>query len=175
MAKQLICVGVDPGPTPGVGCLRFDRTGESPNGGFKSLWKLVGADIYQLAPNDTGTLIHLVELLLNTNGPFDTDKIISVERFVRGRRSAKVSDPKAVDITLEQIESLRAVGDWPGIRLSSRSASEVKPWATEARLLKAGFKLPKGMTHGIDGARHCLFAAVADGEIPDPLSKAWNT
>lgn len=92
--------------------------------------------------------------------------LIAVERFVaRGRANA------AQRLTVAQVAELaRAHRD-----VILRTASQVKPWATDARLEAAGLLAAcKGMRHARDAARQALYAAVHDAGLPDPLSKEWR-
>lgn len=153
----LVVVGVDPGPTPGVAKLSYHKS------------TLYEANVFQCDP---GSLLWLVRDLLEYGGGFESRRILAVERFVVGGRASRSSTPKAGAITRNMVGALESWAREYEVAFVARSASEVKPWATDERLVKAGFALPKSMTHAKDAARHCLFAAVHDGGIPDPLSKA---
>lgn len=139
-------IGIDPGPTPGIVRLEV-KAGV-----------LTSHDVVQCT---AGLLLPVVNLL-SLPGP----AFLAVERFVtRGRANA------AQALTRDQVGQLQAVH--PAI--TQRNASQVKTWATDARLDAAGLLEPcKGMRHARDAARHALFAAVHGGGIPDPLSKDWN-
>jgi hypothetical protein len=107
-----------------------------------------------------------------------TPTIVGVERFVLGAKSYRSGSPGGVtrDLVGQLIEAFNdhdstADGRLGG-RFFQRNASQVKAWATDARLDAAGLlAATKGMTHARDAARHALFAAVHDGGIPDPLSQ----
>lgn len=154
----LVIVGVDPGPVPGVATLYYDSHG-----------KLRQATVLQCDPQ---SLINLVQgqLKLSWDAAIGLRRLLAVERFVIGARASRVSSPAAAARVRDQVGALTHMATEFDLSISVRSASEVKPWATEKRLVNAGFNLPKGMPHAADAARHCLFAAVKDGGVPDPLS-----
>lgn len=152
--SELRIIGIDPGPVPGIVVLG----GRVPH---------VVQCSHEIAPVLFGAL-------LAWPGP----ALVQVERFVVGRASMRAGRHGA--ITRDLVETLRLV--WEdhdstpsgrlGGRFLQRSAANVKPWATDARLEAAGLlEACKGMRHARDAARHALFAAVHDGGIPDPLSK----
>lgn len=168
MTGQMCVIGVDPGPTPGLARMEFNGRPELHPLGTSIYGKALGTAIYQIS-SDGPDLEWLISRFFQ--GDWFKVKILAVEKFVIGRRSTRVNDPGASAKTREQVEMLKRLSsELPGVRLVSRSASEVKPWATEKRLVKAGFVLPKGMPHGTDAARHAMFAATHDGGVPDPLS-----
>lgn len=139
-------IGVDPGPTPGI--------------------VVLGIEDGQLT--DVGVMQCSAELLYTLVATFNPYKeaAVALERFVvRGRANA------AQSLTRDQVANL--------VRLHPltlvRSAAEVKPWATDARLEAAGLlDACKGMRHARDAARHALFAAVKDTGLTDPLSKEFR-
>lgn len=151
----LLVVGVDPGPIPGVVVLGRVADG--------------APSIFQ---TDPGTVLWLLREVL-TAGPAGVRRILAVERFVIGMRTARLSTPKAGAVTRDMIGAVAALGrELPGVELMQRSASEVMPWASDKRLTAAGLlDSTKGMPHARAAARHALFAAVRDGGLADPLSK----
>lgn len=153
--SDLMIVGVDPGPTPGVAALHYEQG------------KQLSARVFQCDADSVNWLVY--SLLTFYPG---LTRLLAVERFVVGGRASRSSTPKAGAVTRNMVGALEALAVRDRATFVLRSASEVKPWATDERLAKAGFPLPKGMTHARDAARHCLFAAVHDGGIPDPLSKS---
>jgi hypothetical protein len=61
-----------------------------------------------------------------------------------------------------------------GYPVKIRSAAEVKPWASDKRLERAGIT-GNSAVHGkardsYDAARHALYCAVWDGKMRDPLA-----
>lgn len=146
-------VGIDPGPMVGIVGIEVDRSVRS------------GPMIVQCSPG-------LVDDVLNALAEGD-DVVVAVERFVVGQRSARSNDPGAGRIAREVVEACRAWADERGIRFVERSAAEVKPWATDARLAAAGLLgVTAGMRHARDAARQALFCAVRDCGLRDPLSRA---
>lgn len=74
--------------------------------------------------------------------------------------------------TLACLRELYAVLVTAGASVSLRAAGNVKPWATDKRLKAAGLAVLAGTSrHVNDGARHMLFTACHDGQLPDPLSE----
>lgn len=114
------------------------------------------------------TALDLLEVLLRV--PTGTEVYFGVERYVRnlrgggGKAGARTRDMVGSAITMAQSGRLSFV--------AQRSASAVKEWGTDARLKAAGILADtKVGAHARDAARHALYAAVADGKIPDPYSK----
>lgn len=165
---DLFVVGVDPGPTPGTAYMHFDRSGSDT--GMQKLWKLVECGYFQC---DAPSLPQLVSSLFEFTDPC-TQRVLAVEKFVVGSRSGRVSTPQASELTRNMVGSLEAYAKYSGNDYYSRPAGVVKPWATNERLVKAGFGYPRGMPHATDAMRHCLFSACSDGGIPDPLSKGYR-
>jgi hypothetical protein len=150
-------IGIDPGPTPGVAVLEVSS---------RYVWEL---DVLQC----TARLLLPVALELARGRE---DVRVAIERFVaRGRASAEQR------LTADQVVAVQQTLNVVA-RVSVRSASEVKCWATDARLAACRppegpslLELCKGMRHARDAARHALFAAVRDGAIPDPLSRGASS
>lgn len=157
--STLTIVGVDPGPTTGVGVMLFEDA--------LGAWECTRTAVFQC---DLESAPWLVAVCLDWQGAF-AYKVLAVERYVIGSRSSKVSHAGASSATRQLIGNLEQQAFDRKVVFRQRAAGEVKPWATDLRLTKAGFKLPKGMTHGADGCRHGLFSAVHDCGVPDPLSK----
>lgn len=146
-------IGIDPGPTPGIVVLDFYAGA------------ITGCDVVQCTAGALYDVLHG----LNAGSAW----LVAVERFVvRGRATADQS------LTRDQVANLDM--HYEG-RVVQRSASEVKPWATDRRLQAAVlskdtslFLRTAGMRHARDAARHALFAAVKDGGLPDPLSNQFR-
>lgn len=146
-----IVIGVDPGPMPGIVVLEIgaDR-------------RLLNADVVQCTAGVLYDVLHGLDANLA--------RVIAIERFVvRGRATPDQS------LTRDQVANLSLHHEG---RAVLRSASEVKPWASDRRLQAAVvrgdtnlFLRTAGMRHARDAARHALFAAVKDGALPDPLSR----
>lgn len=150
-------IGIDPGPVPGL--VQIVRRG-----------RRLEVDAIQctrhVAPS---VLFALLDQCRSCLG--QAPAIVAIERFVVGRGSQRSG--RDGEVTRDLIGRLqREAADQPNVRVVMRSASEVKPWATDVRLGQAGLLEPtKGMRHARDAARHALFAAVKDGGLPDPLSR----
>lgn len=158
-------IGVDPGPTPGFVRLDMDAYG-----------RFIGIDVVQCSAKVAPEVIGL--LLGNHPGPTSAQ----IEKFVPGRKSR--AGGRASSVTRDMVGLLEGAyagylgriadvtGQCPAGKVVQRSASEVKPWATDERLDTVGLlDATKGMRHARDAARHALFLAVKSGHLPDPLSK----
>lgn len=146
-------IGVDPGPISGVAAISFTR-GEVTNA--QALQCSAGMAV--------GLVVHLL------TGARPARVLLAVERFVVGPRAARSSTARAGVVTRQLISALQAAGEAHGVLVLLRSAADVKPWATDARLRAARLlEVCTGMPHARDGARHALFTAVHDAGLPDPL------
>lgn len=151
-------IGIDPGPTPGVVRLNLVTRPQRPR-------ELVGISFAQPPAADL-----LDTLTAYAIGDYVT---VAIERFVVGSRAARSAGANAGTQTREMIGWVEAWADAYGHRVVRRSASEVKPWATDARLAAVGLIDPtRGKQHARDAARHALFCAVRNYGLPDPLSRA---
>jgi hypothetical protein len=152
-------LGVDPGPTPGI--VRLTISSSRAN----SVPVIEHEDVVQCSSD---VLVPVLNALID----FQQDTaFLAYETFVTGPRAARSSTPAAGKATREMVGDLAYWATHHGIKSHARSASEVKPWATDERLDAAGLlELTKGMRHARDAARHALFAAVKEFGLPDPLS-----
>jgi hypothetical protein len=96
----------------------------------------------------------------------------AVEKFVAGR-GAGSKGPDA-EVTRQLVMELTERLQLHGYPVKIRSAADIKPWATDKRLERAGI-VGSSAIHGkardaYDAARHCLFAAVKDAKVKDPLA-----
>lgn len=144
-------IGGDPGATTGLARLDLD--------GFR--------DPKLIQVTDAALVLAALDDLLGAQAPDEV--LFAIEQFVVGRRAGRSSTPKAGRTTRDLIGAMQLWALERGIRVVLRSASEVKPWATDTRLRAAGLYV-KGATHARDAGRHCLYAAVQDCRYPDPLS-----
>lgn len=148
-------IGVDPGPIPGI--VRLQLADRQPT-------SLVDVQALQTTP---GVLTCLLEALTQ-----DDLAAIALERFVVARRAGRSSTPAAGTTTRGMIGVVEEWARDGHLHVHTRSAAEVKPWSTDARLEAAGLLEPTtGMRHARDAARHALFAAVRDHGLADPLSR----
>lgn len=162
--STLRVIGVDPGSTVGIFDVRFVDVGTP--------WAPIRHPRARQAVSSFDVDAELAPLL--TSEPrLNETRLLAVERFVVARGSMKGGAHSRR--TAERAGDIAAYGERHGWTVVMRNASQVKAWATDARLDAAGLlEACKGMRHARDACRHALFAAVHDGGIPDPLSKEWN-
>jgi hypothetical protein len=154
-------IGVDPGPIPGVVLLQLVTSGDQWSGRSA---RLVDAQALQVTP---GLLFTVLD---GINAQTEIEAI-AYERFVVGRRAGQSSTAAAGARTRTMVGELESWASPSWRKVFARSAAEVKPWATDARLAACGLLEPThGMRHARDAARHALFCAVKDWGLPDPLS-----
>lgn len=169
----VIIIGVDPGGTTGVVVLELDAEGR-----YDCLHsaEVPGAQFPQYYAELTMGLIAANKIrdtssqAMGSNGAL----LVATEQFVVRGRAAKSRTPQGGAFARRVVgwlESLASVSA-PAMRLSVRSASQVKKWATNRRLERAGLlaAIPAGGGHARDAGRHALFAARMDLGWPDPLS-----
>lgn len=146
-------VGIDPGPIVGISLLWLDFGPSDP--------VTIGArEAMQVTP---GILVEVLNAL--------TADAVAVERFVVGPRAGRSGTPTAGATAREVVDRVERWAARDRCPIHLRSAAEVKPWATDARLGAAGLLVPTvGMGHARDAARHALYAAVKSYGLPDPLS-----
>src|SRR5690348_8337640 len=150
---------MDPGPTPGIVQLTYAGTGV-----------LLDVKVIQCSAN---CALDLLEVLFAATPPAAWVGF-GVEKFVIGRGSYRSGSAGAR--TRDMVGSAQVLAMTHGVHVATRSASEVKAWALDKRLAEAGLIAPtKGMQHARDAARHALYTAVADGKVPDPLSRRVRT
>lgn len=154
---MIVAIGMDPGET--VGLCRLTYAVDS---------SLLLADVVQASAS---TALDLLEVLLRV--PKGTEVYFQVEKFVIGRGSYRSGSPGARTRDMVGSACTLALAAAQGhTMVSRRSAGEAKAWATDGRLKAAGLlEDTKGMGHARDATRHALFTAVAEGNIPDPLSR----
>lgn len=153
-------IGIDPGPIPGTVML-------TPRG------RRLDIDVVQCSASVAPTVLYA--LLSDARACLgEAPAIVAIEKFVVGRASQRSG--AAGGTTRDLVGKLQQIAaDQPNVTVVMRSASEVKPWATDDRLEKAGLlQATRGMRHAKDAARHALFAAVKGGHLPDPLSREWR-
>lgn len=145
-----LTIGVDPGPTPGICAL----PGVGPVG---------------LLQCDSASCVPLVRALIEAWG---ADRIVvAVEQWAMGpiSRTARSAGKVTRDL-IGELGTLADTYDEVGVIL--RTAAQVKPWATDARLDAAGLLArTAGLPHARDAARHALFSTCRDSSAPDPLRR----
>jgi hypothetical protein len=170
MTGELLAIGVDPGPMPGIVALRWSEG------------LLVSAEALQCTH---GIAPSVVTWLLVEDSHPELRVVVQTERFVVGRGSGKSGRAGAVTrdlvgaIEREVAFHSHSVSGHDSVTVQE-NAGRVKAWATDLRLKalrvpgsggQSLLDLTVGMRHGRDGARHALFASVQHGHVPDPLSK----
>jgi hypothetical protein len=156
-------VGLAPGPVAGLVLLRYVPAGLTTYEAAPPLVVQCGSAVAPPA----------FEMLLDLDNQVPT--YVQVERYVIvGRRASRSSTAGVGETTRALVAALESTWlGWDGpvaVSWVQRSASQVKPWATDQRLRAAGlFDATKGMRHARDAARHALFAACHDAGVPDPL------
>ena len=149
----MVALGVDPGPVPGF---------------FLAAWspgerEAMTARAWQC---DAGGAAALLAMILDF---YDGITCGQIEEF-RTRPGAGSRGTYA-SVTREQVITLGALAAERGVRLAVRHSSAVFPWCSDRRLLAAGLReATTGLVHARAASRHCLFAAVKDGGLTDPLS-----
>lgn len=152
-------VGADPGPATGL-CFLDYRDGI-----------LVGRMLLQAAADCAPAVLRDL-LESRKNGMAAGRRAGSVEKFVTGQSAG--SRGKAADVTRQLVMELAEVLQMFGYTVAIRPAADVKPWASNKRLVAAGIVpsekgLHSDMNHSYDAARHCLYGAKEAGVIQDPL------
>lgn len=145
-------IGVDPGGTTGIAILHLSTRR------------------WEFAQVTEGLVLPIIKHHILACGTVPNGTLIAVEKFVVGPRAGKSAHAGAGKTARELIGQLR-VAAGSQITFAERSASTVKKWATDRRLVAAGVPSLKGMPHAGDGARHALYAAVHDRGLRDPLSR----
>jgi hypothetical protein len=166
------CIGGDPGPATGLAFLDY----EDGRLAGRSLLQVPGAD----APHVLrGMLLGYYSGMKRdtTVGQWLTEPVIgrrvaSLEKFVTGASAG--SRGKNADVTRQLVYELAEVLEEFGYTVKIRPAADVKPWASNKRLVAAGIvrdekSFHTDMGHSYDGARHCLYGAHEAGIVKDPL------
>jgi hypothetical protein len=151
-------IGIDPGPTTGIAFLDYYSTQEQP----------AQIEIFQMP---AACVEHFLEAYLGYYyiRPEVTRKFAQVEKFVTGQSAG--SRGKPAEVTRQAVMRDAELLEMAGYSVAVRSAAEVKPWATNKRLDKAGVVASlTSMVHGRDSARHGLYCAVRDAGRRDPLA-----
>jgi len=155
------CIGCDPGPATGLAFLDYA------NG------RLVGRTLLQ---SEGATAVYVLQGMLRAYYKSDDigRRTGSVEKFVTGQSAG--SRGKNADVTRQLVMELAEVLQNFGYVATIRPAADVKPWATNKRLVAAGIyssekAMHSDMGHAADAARHALYGAKEAGIISDPLAR----
>lgn len=160
MNLSRVVIGVDPGPVPGVVVIH-------PGPPLRT----------QVFQCDAGSVLWLVLGLISEADRWALNTVLAVERFVVGPRAGRSSTSDAGRITRDMVGKLAGIQAYnpTNLQVVQRSASEVFPWASDARLSRIGlYAATKGMQHARAAARHALYAAVRDGGMTDPMSREFR-
>jgi hypothetical protein len=166
------CCGVDPGAATGICFLDY-------SGG-----QLVGRTL--LTTDAASAPVVLKGLLYAYYGgmkegtsisewlkqPVTGRRVGSVEKFVTGAGAG--SRGKNADVTRQLVMELAEVLQLFGYQVRIRPAADVKPWASDKRLIAAGvgtkeYVARADFRHQVDASRHCLYGAHEAGVVADPL------
>jgi hypothetical protein len=143
-------LGIDPGPSTGIGLLRRDgraRAFQCDAGAAAWLLTAVCADAVLAGRGAAG-----------------------IEGFAPGNGPGAVM--RAGRLTRDQVRQLEAVAAGWGIPVTARYMAHVRPWASDERLRRAGlYELTAGGAHCRAAMRHALFCAVHDCGWPDPVGR----
>lgn len=186
-------IGIDPGGTTGVALLQmWPGDDGAPRYCLPISFQVKGMGAG--AENVVTRLREEFGLLFATSGINRRKLVFAVEAFVVGSRAGRSATPQAGELARKIIGQVHALAlDLEANVVVSRSASQVKAWATDVRLKAAtgavgpgdgrhgtgGVPMPsllvatQGKPHARDAARHALFAAVQDVRWPDPLSRLY--
>lgn len=149
-----VVLGIDPGETTGLCALEFS------DGRLTNYW---------ICQCNLDSATSVAKLFAEQRY---ASTLWCTEKFVVSNRAGRSSSSKAGANTRDLVGRLLAIAEMREEPFYTRSASEVKTWATNNRLKSAGIAPVGG--HSADAARHALFAAVKAGLCKDPLSKEWK-
>lgn len=154
---MIVAIGMDPGPTPGFVKLTYSDQ------------RLLDIAVVQCSFNQALDVLEMWLLPLSKQRP-RVERYFQGEKFVISRGSYRSGSPGAR--TRELAGSAETLAITAGCVTTMRSASEAKAWASNGRLEAAGlYDATVGMVHARDAARHALYTACKDANIPDPLSR----
>lgn len=146
-------MGVDPGPSAGVVLL------------------IVGSDgswTWHVFQVDGNTAFWLIDVLYREYCP----RLVAIEKFEPSSRAGGTGEDAQLTrrIADHAYTLVSAIKRNPPAVPRMRTAGQVKPWATDRRLAKAGFPLGAKFRDARDAGRHVMYAAVLDGKERDPLA-----
>lgn len=155
----ILLIGLDPGKTTGVCLVRLpERNVAWSDSRIQREW-------FQFSyPQLHDFLLHYVR---STHSDTDTSWLFT-EGFVTGNGGG--SKGKDADLTRAQITA--AQNTLPYATHRTARPADVKPWATDKRLARAGLKYPwegTAMRHTTDGGRVLSYLAVMNFLMRDPL------
>ena len=160
----MIIIGVDPGGTTGIVVITLGDDGK--------YYTLHSAEMP--GQQFVEAFGRLIDGLVASRKLMDGEPLlIAAEQFVVRGRASRSKTPQGGQLARRIIGWLES--STKPDQLSLRSASQVKKWATNRRLERAGLlaAIPAGGGHARDAGRHALFAARMDLKWPDPLSATY--
>jgi hypothetical protein len=155
-----VVLACDPGMTTGLCLLKLEQVPDDLR--FGGPVAITDRLVFSC---NAGAVFGLAQFLMEANeGPARV--VAAGEAFVHGRGAgARGPGAAATRAVIQELAALPVAWKW-------RAAGMVKPWATDARLEKAGLlAITAKMVDARDASRHALFAAVHDCGLPDPLGK----
>lgn len=190
-------IGIDPGGTTGVALLQMRP-------GLDGTPRYCLPKAFQVGTRRAGKgerSEDIVErlnkefgLLFATSAWTTRHLVFAVEKFVVGPRAGRAGTPQASEVARKVIGQIHTLAYDLNATIVERTASQVKLWATDARLRRSSgayqlhstsggldhqvpmpslYDVTAKLPHARDAARHALFAAVQDVRWPDPLSRAY--
>lgn len=153
-------IGIDPGPTTGICLLDYV------SGCAYPLPECNVTLIQTPAANAARVLeAYLVHYYQDSRV---TKRYGAVEAFRTG--NAAGTKMKTGDLTRQYVMTLTETLQLFGYYTQIRPAADIKPWATDKRLVRAGIIVNTSLKHAGDAGRHALYAAVKDANMKDPLA-----
>lgn len=146
-------MGIDPGPSTGIVLLFVHDDG---------YWEWM---VFQV---DSNAAYWLIQEIYARFCPC----LVAIEKFIpmnKGGTAGKDAETtrRIAEHSYQLVPTIKRV---PAAQARLRKAADVKPWATDKRLEKAGFPLGAKFKDARDAGRHVLYAAVLDGKERDPLA-----
>lgn len=191
---MITIVGVDPGGTTGVAMLQMRP-------GVDGTPRYCLPKVFQVGTRRVGKgersedIVERLNVELWPLGGPRHPLLFAVEKFVVGPRAGRAGTPQASEAARKVIGQIHALAYGLDATIVERTASQVKLWATDARLrcaygalswdakwenagqgdqlMPSLYDATAKLRHARDAARHALFAAVQDVRWPDPLSRAY--
>lgn len=164
----MIVIGVDPGGTTGIAVITLGDDGK--------YYTLHSVEVP--GQQFVEAFGQVIDGLVASRKLMDGEQmLIATEQFVVRGRASRSKTPQGGQLARRIIGWLESIADrGPAYnQLRLRSASQVKKWATNRRLERAGLlaSIPASGGHARDAGRHALFAARMDLKWPDPLSATY--
>lgn len=157
-------IALDPGPATGMCFLDYSDQFQP--------YALIGKTLLQVDGESAAVVLEGLLRAFYADPSVVTKRFASIEKFVTGQSAGTRGQP--AEVTRQLAMELAEVCGMFGYVMRFRSASDVKPWATDKRLKEAGIVGASGihskLRDAYDAARHGLFCAVKDAGVRDPLA-----